>query len=277
MATAPIPAGLSRIAEEQEEALFEEYPKVRYRQNPLETVLAEVRFPPILRIDTEVPASFQDALAGEFPLFSEVNPISLAPPELANLFQSANILPTAKSFTFSSADGNWSLALTRGSLSLTCRKYSRWEEFRRKLHGPFEALLKLYEPQFLLRLGLRYRDVISRERLGLSEVPWHDLLLPGVVGVIHTPLEPLLDTCWSQFVFRLQKEETQVLLQHGLQPVPPASEKCYIFDADFSTQSRTEPQNAFDAFQYFNKRSWYFFRACIADRLHEAMQPDPIS
>jgi uncharacterized protein (TIGR04255 family) len=277
MATAPIPESLSKIAEEREEALFEEFPKVRYRQNPLETVLAEVRFPPTLRFDTEIPAVFQDALAGEFPLFNEVNPISLAPPEVAKLFQSANVLPMAKTFTFSSADGNWSLALTRGSLSLTCQKYTRWNEFREKLRGPFEALLRIYEPQFLLRIGLRYRDVISRKRLGLSEVPWHDLLLPGIVGVIHTSLEPVLDTCWNQFVFKLQKEETQVLLQHGLQPVPPVGEKCYIFDADFSTQSRTEPQNAFDALQYFNKRSWYFFRACIADRLHEAMQPDPIS
>jgi uncharacterized protein (TIGR04255 family) len=202
--------------------------------------------------------------------------MAVAPPEIAKIFQSANMLPSGKSFMFSSADGVWSLALNRGSLSLTCRKYSRWDEFRRKLEGPLKALIEIYEPRFFIRLGLRYRDVISRERLQLQDVAWHDLLSPGIVGVIHTPLEPLVATSWHQVVFKLQREDTQVLLQHGLQPSPPNSERCYIFDCDFSTQSQTEPQNAFNAFQYFNKRSWYFFRSCITDRLHNAMQPEPI-
>jgi uncharacterized protein (TIGR04255 family) len=276
MATASTIPAHSRLTQDEEEALFRDYPKVRYGQNPLESVVAEVRFPPQLRIETELPAKFQDALEGEFPLFKEVNPINLGPPELAKLMQSANIFPTAKTFTFSTADNEWSLALNRESLSLICRKYTRWDEFRKRWEKPVDALLKTYDPQFFVRLGLRYRDVISRQRLGLEGVPWHDLLSRGIVGEIHTPLEQLVVTAWHQIVFKLQKENTQVLLQHGLQPVQPSGEGCYIFDSDFSTESRTEPQNAPDAFKYFNKRSWYFFRACIADRLHDAMQPESI-
>jgi uncharacterized protein (TIGR04255 family) len=276
MATASTFTGISGLSETEEEALFHDYPKVRYGQNPLDSVVAEVRFPPILRIETEVPAKFQDALAGEFPLFTEVTPINLGSPEMVRLFQSANIFPTAKTFTFSSADNEWSLVLSRESLSLTCRKYTRWDDFRKKWERPLDALLKTYEPQFYVRVGLRYRDVISRERLGLQDVSWNKLLQPGIVGEIHTPIAPLLVTAWHQIVFKLQKENTQVLLQHGLQPVPPNGEGCYIFDSDFSTESRLEPQNAIHAFRYFNKRSWYFFRACIADRLHDAMQPESI-
>ncbi len=266
----------SGLTEHQEEELFQEFPKVRYGKNPLDSVVAEVRFLPILRIETEIPANFQDALAGEFPLFREINPINLAPPEIMKIIQSANILPTAKTFTFSTLDNDWSLALNRESLSLTCRKYSRWNDFREKWERTLEALRKIYEPQFFVRLGLRYRDVISRERLGLRDVPWHELLKRGIVGELHTPTAPLVETAWHQIVFKLQKENTQVLMQHGLQAVPPNGERCYIFDSDFSTQSRTEPQNAFQAFGYFNKRSWYFFRACIADRLHDAMEPESI-
>ncbi|MGC2162788.1 MAG: TIGR04255 family protein [Silvibacterium sp.] len=276
MATVPSTAILSSLSEQEEEALFSEYPKVRYAKNPLESVVAEARFPPLLRIETEIPAKFQETLRGEFPLFQEIIPLSFATPEIMKIFQSSNVIPSAKTFTFTSADGGWSLALNRESISLTCRKYSRWNEFREKWEKTLTALHAVYEPQFLLRLGLRYRDVISKGRLGLQDVPWHDLLSRGIVGVVHTPIEPLLDTSWSQTVFKLQRGNTQVLLQHGLQPIPPSGEKCYIFDADFSTQSRTEPHHALDAFQYFNKRSWYFFRACIADRLHNAMQPESI-
>ena len=221
----------SGLTEQEEEQLFQDFPKVVYGKNPLDSVVAEVRFPPILRIETEIPAKFQDGLAGEFPIFREFNPINLAPPELMKLFQSANIFPTARTFTFSSLDNEWSLALNRESLSLTCRKYTRWDDFQRKLDKPVEALLKTYEPQFFARLGLRYRDVISRERLGLQGVPWHQLLTPGIVGEVHTPIAPLVATAWHQIVFKLQKENTQVLMQHGLQPVPPPiGEQCYIFD-----------------------------------------------
>jgi len=267
----------SGLSEQDEEQLFQDFPKVRYGKNPLESVVAEVRFPPILRIETEIPAKFQDGISSEFPIFREINPINFAPPEIMKLFQSANVFPAVKTFAFSSVDNDWSLALNRESLSLTCRKYTRWDDFRRKLERPVEALLKTYEPQFFVRLGLRYRDVISRDRLGLQDVPWHHLLAQGIVGEIHTPIAPLIATAWHQIVLKLQRENTQVLMQHGLQPVPLFNgERCYIFDSDFSTQTRTEPQNAFNAFRYFNKRSWYFFRACIAERLHNAMQPEPI-
>lgn len=276
MVTARPSATLSGLTKDQEEALFQDFPKVRYRQNPLDSVVAEVRFPPVLRIETEIPARFQDSLDGEFPLFKESNPIALAPPEIAKFLQSANALPAAKTFTFSSDDEMWSIALNRESLSLTCRDYTRWDDFRKKWERPFNALLSIYEPQFLVRIGLRYRDVISRERLKLNGVPWRDLLAPGIVGVIHTPLEPLLMNSWHQIVFKLQQEDTQVLLQHGLQRIPPQGEASYVFDSDFSTQSRREPQHAADAFNYFNKRSWYFFRTCIAERLHNAMQPESL-
>lgn len=267
----------SGLTEEQEEALFEDFPKVHYDKNPLESVLVEVRFPPILRIDAESPAKFQDALNGEFPLFKEVNPINFAPPEIAKMMQSANILPTSRAFNFSTSDDAWSVVLTRESLSLTCKSYTRWKDFNEKWEPVFKAFLLVYAPKFFVRVGLRYRDIISRKELGLVGVSWNELLSSGIAtGVKHNSLESLLANSWHQIIFQLKKQNAQVLLQHGLQHVPTKSEQCYVFDTDFSTSTNMEPQNVNDALCYFNKRSWFFFRSCIADKLHGAMSPQDI-
>lgn len=282
MATVPffIPdAGfVSPLTEEQEEALFrDDLPKVRYQKNPLEVVVCEVRFPPILRVDTELPSQFQEAVRGNFPLFSESSPLSFAPPEVMKILSAANVVPTSnKTYHFASANQEWTVALNRELLSLTCRKYTRWKEFATKLDEPLKALQSIYKPQFYLRVGLRYRDVISRSNLGLQGVPWGELLQPGIVSEFHTPIAPLVAAAWHQVLLKLRKGNTQIVLQHGLQLNPITKENCYVFDTDLSTQSRTEPANVHDTLGYFNKRSWYFFRTFIADRLHNAMQPESI-
>lgn len=50
---------------------FPNSPRVIYRKNPLEQVICQIRFPSILRIDTEIPAAFQELVRSQFPLFEE--------------------------------------------------------------------------------------------------------------------------------------------------------------------------------------------------------------
>jgi len=46
-----------------------ESPRVIYASNPLVDVICQVRFPRILRIDSELPVAFQEAIRDQFPLF----------------------------------------------------------------------------------------------------------------------------------------------------------------------------------------------------------------
>lgn len=275
MAFAPISRLISSRTPEEEEALFPEFPKVCYRKNPLEFVVCEVRFPAILRINAEAPVDFQEEIGAEFPLFREVSQVSFAPPEIQRLINAANLASSGKAYEFSSVDEAWKLTLTRESMALQCNKYTRWSDFRGKLEAPLRALRKVYEPPFFVRLGLRYRDVISRKTLGLAEVPWKELLTEDIAGEFHTQFSDLIVGAWRQTVFKLQREDSQILLQHGLNQVHPEAETCYVFDADFSTLSRTEPSHAFDVFRFFNKYAWSIFRSCITDQLHDAMDPEP--
>ncbi len=45
--------------------------RVIFKRNPLKEVICQLRFPPILKIDSEIPANFQDLIRNEFPKYKE--------------------------------------------------------------------------------------------------------------------------------------------------------------------------------------------------------------
>ena len=51
--------------------------RVLYNKSPLEQVICQLRFPPILRIDSDLPADFQDRIRNQFPNFGEASEFKL--------------------------------------------------------------------------------------------------------------------------------------------------------------------------------------------------------
>jgi uncharacterized protein (TIGR04255 family) len=50
---------------------FPEIERIVYRNNPLTEVVCQLRFPPILSIESELPVKFQDAIREMYPSFQE--------------------------------------------------------------------------------------------------------------------------------------------------------------------------------------------------------------
>ncbi len=262
-----------------------EFPRILYDKNPLEYVICQLRFPPILKIEAELPSSFQEAVRQQFPLFSEARPqVGIAPGMPADFSKLLGaMLPASlpRIYEFASPDRVWQITLTRDSLALTCRRYKRWEEFRGLLKIPLDALLENYSPAFLSRIGLRYRDLICRSELGLDDVPWNELLTAELAGEFHSPFKSNIAMASHQIVLNLSGGKAQALIQHGITPkqelpLGQTVEVCYYIDNDFFTQQRKETNNVLETLDYFSKHSWRLFRWCIAERLHNAMGPQPI-
>lgn len=264
---------------------FPESERVIYRINPLERVICQLRFPTILRIETELPAEFQELIRSEYPLFSQKadEPGSLPqafleelPPEIRSHWLSPSV---TKNYEFVSKDEDWKINLTSGFIALTSFRYRRWEEFKDHLVGPFEALRRVYQPTFFTRIGLRYQDVIWRSVLNLRDIPWSDLLQPYILGALaapHIPDENVLVSSQT-VVIRLLKDYGQVRIRHGLARRPGSEEIGYIIDSDFSSEERTEADYVLERLNAFNRRGRRLFRWCITDRLHQAMEPEPIA
>jgi uncharacterized protein (TIGR04255 family) len=69
----------------------------------------------------------------------------------------------------------------------------------------------------------------------------------------------------------------QAGVTHGLGTREPSNEQCYILDADFFDDQRSEYHNLIRGLDFLNEQSGLFFRWCVTERLREAMvlRPQP--
>ena len=137
------------------------------------------------------------------------------------------------------------------------------------------ALEQVYSPTSYTRVGLRYKDVIRRDSLGLQGANWRDLLRPELVGELaDTNICDSVEETLTQTVLRLPEFGAKVRLQHGL--AIENNQQLYVSDNDLFTEKRTELPDVYATLQYFSAQAHRLFRWCISDRLHDAMGPQPL-
>ncbi|MBE3087684.1 MAG: TIGR04255 family protein, partial [Chloroflexi bacterium] len=245
-------------------------------------VICQVRFPPVLRIEADLPVEFQDRVRQRFPLYKgedEAGPLFSGagiPHEVVQLVRGGlSAFLQKQPRTFSSADEPWTATLAKDSLALSTMAYTRWERFHEFLEPLLDALQQVYAPAFYSRIGLRYRNAIRRGTLGLEGQPWPELLRRELAGELAaTEISQHVEKTDSRTLVRLPEFQSKVYIQHGLSS--EQGEEQYTIDNDFFTLQRSEFSNVLGTLQYFNAQAHRLFRWCISDRLHEAMGPQPI-
>ena len=181
---------------------FPEAKRVVYKKNPLKNVICQLRFPPILKIDAEVPANFQEKIRNEFPLYRERTEVTqpfMQPmnPNIINQFLSKS--SSIKTHEFLSTDEIWKAILTRTFISLSTSKYTQWEHFFEKLNLLINSMFEIYSPPFFTRVGLRYIDVFNRQALKLEGEEWKELLNPSFLGLLSESFGKNIRNCESVY------------------------------------------------------------------------------
>jgi len=262
--------------------LFPERERVIYDKNPLESVVCQLRFPSILKIDSELPSRFQDRIRAEYPQFKQ-RPLLAAgfnlTPELSKLV-GESFLPMGggqQAYDFSSEDSHWQVSLTREFVALTAKKYRRWEEFKGRLASVRAAFEAEYTPSSYSRIGLRYQDVIRRSELNLKDVEWAELLEQHIAGELGAPnIAGAIQVAKRELLINLENGQGHVRIKHGLAFASETAEVCYMIDADFYTDQKMELPHATARLDHFNVEAARLFKWCIRERLHTAMGPQVI-
>jgi uncharacterized protein (TIGR04255 family) len=252
--------------------------RLKYRRNPLDRVVCQLRYPPILKIDLEVPADFQDRVRQEFPNYVEKTELRLDFPSkpvpqetLAQLVQSA----ATKNYEFLSEDRSWQINLTRNFIALSTNSYIRWEHFRDKLQLPLQALTNVYTPLHISRVGLRYVDVIKRSRFNLEDVPWNELLKPHILGLTGAPeVAASVKSFETRHDVNLRDDLGSVRIVTRLVESKDNGELCYMIDSDFSNSGKRDVARALEELDQLSIRGSRLFQWCITERLHQAMEPE---
>jgi uncharacterized protein (TIGR04255 family) len=269
--------------------LFAEVPRVIYQRNPLDEVVCHLRFVAVDRIEAEPPMVFRDQLRERFPHFTEQVKLPLPPDtpsavkeDLRARLKGGNL----KSYEAESADERWAITLERNGLSLVCREYERWETFQEWWRFGRQALEQAYAPGVFTRVGLHYRDVIRRSLLGLSEVPWRELLQPGIAGMLGAGVESdAIQSYQTESVLCLPDGVGQLRLRAGLgtfwwqdaTEAPATQETVFIVESEFYREQEMEPGHVDSYLDALHRHSGHFFRGCITSRLHEALDPHPVA
>jgi uncharacterized protein (TIGR04255 family) len=266
--------------------LFPNVPRAIYKKNPLEEVICQLRFPPILKIESDLPAEFQEAIRDIFPDFSEVSELKFdipapvvesVPPEVLKQFIN---IPPVKRYDFSSDDGKWKVSLTRSFLALTTTAYLKWEAFREKLQRPLEALTRIYNPHQFTRIGLRYIDVIDKAKFGLDHLPWNRLLKTQISSLLtDSEIAVSIEKMESAYELLFDKERNpdyKARIRASLVRNAKTLELCFKIDSDYFTQKKRKVQDAVPVLNDFKEESWNFFRWCISDELHQSMEPEAL-
>jgi uncharacterized protein (TIGR04255 family) len=263
---------------------FPESDRVVYGKNPLADVICQLKFPAVLRITSEAPSVFQDLVRDRFPVFREIKQdlsnLNL-PENVAKVFSERIGIATSElAYNFLTGDERLRVALARDFIALSDRGYRTWGEFRSYLDPALSALTEVYGPAFFERVGLRYRDIIVRSRLGLEDAPWRDLLTPHIAGELtNDAMAGAMKKTIRQLTVKLLDKPGWVQIQHGLGTADYGDgrkEEVYVIDADFYLEGQIASGDAHATLDYFNRRAGHLFRWCISERLHESMEPTKI-
>ena len=262
--------------------VFPDTPREEYVHNPLEEVICQLRFPPILKIGTTAPAEFQDRVRKQFPLYEQGTAIPIPEQVMGILSNSGlenaltNQMP--RFHRFITEDEARSISLQSDFIALSVTDYKRWQDFREQFEIAEREFRHLYEPQFYSRVGLRYRDAIIREDIGLEGHSWGDLINSDLTGLLGHAEAGIVTQSTAAIQMNLPEiEGARLTFQYGLQP---ESERlpggAYVIDADIFIEQRTDPNDCFRLLDQFNRITGNIFRWAISGALRDALDAKPI-
>ena len=263
--------------------LFSDHPRTHYRSTPVREVICQLRFPPILTINTTEPADFQEAIRAEFPQYARRQ--DAAPPRITGLggpSPKVEQQPPVTNHNFVSEDGQWRLNLTKDFIALSTLRYPGWEEFARHLDMPLAAFIRLYKPAYFQRVGLRYVNVFSRARLGLEDASWTELFAPAYTAPMQEPdaAEDRFLNCGCDLTLKLDSScRAKIHAGTGMMKQPAAGapqdpEVKFIFDMDLSMTGNTPCTLAAGALETLHGHSTRLFEGAITDRLRDALEAE---
>lgn len=262
--------------------LHSEQPCPNFDRHQLVEVICQLRFSPILSIDSKEPADFQEAIRSMFPRYA-VRKEQL-PPKLTGAGTPGAKLeaPTPiNNYYFVSADGRWKLNLTKNFISLSTVAYPGWEKFAGHFDLPLAEFIRIYQPAFFERIGLRYLNAFSRAALGLENIPWRELFVPAYTG-------PLAHEDVTEQSFTKVSLDTEIMLggacrarihsgtgmvKRNIPGAPPDNEVKFIFDLDLSMPTQTEPRLAAAGLETLHRYATSIFSAAITEKMREALSP----
>lgn len=242
--------------------------RVKYNKNPLAEVIYQLRFPTILSINASDPVEFQEKVKVKFPFYQKL--VNTSEIEMGGVKQT---LGKEINYEFVTRDRGTKINLTSSFIAVSSVKYERWEYFRKLVEEVRKAFEIVYNPQFYIRIGLRYQDVIDRQVLGLEDNGWTELIQPHILGTINDKNQKSLKQWIVNCEFSDEDSKVQTRQVFQLSQKVGTSNLVIIFDCDYFLTDTIQNESVLSISNLLHEKSSKFIRSAITTKLHEAMEP----
>ena len=254
-----------------------------YARSPLVEVICQLRFPTILSIGAKEPAEFQDAIRIESPRYAArqeypMPKITGAGTPTPNVQQQ----PPLTNYNFISQDGKWKINLTNNFIAISTVGYTQWEDFAQRLDFVLAQFIRIYQPAYFERIGLRYLNAFSRKAVGMEDMLWDDLIQSAYLGILGEPdvNEKVVTKCSVDVEMNLGHGDHLKLhagpgiVKRG--PQEAQSEVRFILDGDFSAVGNLTGDQVPARLETLHSWAVRLFQGAITRELHDAMGPLPL-
>ena len=151
-----------------------------------------------------------------------------------------------------------------------------WEDFSKKFSSILDAFKKSYTVPFYERIGLRYIDAYSKEKLNLKEYQWKELIANPWVGVMSIAEEDdLFINSTIDTEYKLNDGISRARIHSGL-GVVNNNFKAFIIDSDFMNISNFDDGEINEKMEYLHAEAKKFIESAILPPLSTALEPEEI-
>lgn len=248
-----------------------QFDRVTLSRPPLEDVVCQVRFSPLLRIGFDAPPEeFGAAISEAFPVFDPPDPL-LSKEEIEKQALTAQGYEPPR-WVFSDSSGNWKAFLFVDFFAVEALVYTGFSEFLGRVRLVQQACHRVYSVTEANRVGLRYTNRLAKNQTGelsawIEELP--DFYL--------TPLkfhlaDPDCLQSWHEVYLR-QEEEVTLGVRFGVQRSEADGNDCLVLDLDAFTESRVQIRELGSMLVKLHDLVYRTFRWSIQGRLFESLGP----
>ncbi len=227
-------------------------PKREYRvydRNPLDTVIAQVRYEPILRIGAGdgIP-KFQDAVRASFPAFAQkqIQALEVSLPNQVQVQQD-------QVFQFMRKDDICKVELVKDNVSITTRDHASRQQLVDDIETVTKALKETYAPIVTTRLGVRYVNIVDRKQISGDlgrDVSWQQLVTDEYLRIPADVAD--LDSTLFMNEITSPLDSGALTLRYGF-PLPsdPQNEPQFRFDIDRYIEGQVDISDAPEIMRQF--------------------------
>lgn len=249
--------------------------RVLFKRNPIIEVVCQLTFSDLelaqAAITLDLMQQYHEKIRHDFPFFDTNKSYNF---KIDGAAGTVDTQSNQDVFEFSSVDKQWRLIISPTDIALLTNSYSSWEEFDSR----FDTVMKVFSDLFsnslsYKRVGLRYKNVINKTELGLSEEPWSALLSEDVspIAMQELSIGNSVKGFQTSLNVKLKDELGMLNAMYSLVQHQVTKDNCIMIDGDFYKEGITSYESARGILTSFNSHARNFFLWSISRKLFTAL------